>query len=137
MTPDPVRDPGAWLAAHLDATWLPEPDQRPHDVCGHLRLSEDVYVYVGGGFGESGGAWLQIAYLFARPYPGAGEEDYSACGTGAGTRVIESLFAWSARTHLPVRFVSIENPGFFGRFAWDEQSFTDASGNDDCWHYPA
>jgi hypothetical protein len=130
-----LMQPGPFLAEHLGGVWHPL-DNDPAAIAGHLELA-GVFCYLGMGFEESGGDWLQIAYLYARPAIDANSDDRSACGRGVGSRVITGLRAWTEQTRVPHRFVAIENPAFFGRFdGWDDAQLDADSDDGECWYYP-
>jgi hypothetical protein len=138
-TTEITTQPGPFLAERLGGLWHPEPIvDDPDETSGHLEL-DGVFMYLGMGFTESDGHWLQIAYMYAKPEIGAAPSDTSACGSGLGTRVVNTLREWTDLTGIPLRFVAIENPGFFARFDnWDDATFETAEwGDGECWYYPA
>lgn len=123
---------GERIAGLADGDWFPARDpQGADDLSGHVRV-DDVWVYLG--MGTSAGEWLQVAYVYALSGRGSEFDDTSACGQGAGTRVIEALRAWVQQSGVPLRIVGIENQRFFRRFDWSEDSI-DAL--DECWQYPS
>lgn len=137
-TTDLATPPGPFLADTLGGRWHPDPlFEDPDQVSGHLEI-DGVFLYLGMGFTESDGAWLQVAYMYAKPAIDAKVGDESACGRGAGTRVVNALKDWTNLTGIPLRFVAIENPGFFARFdCWSDDTFEHAEwGDGEAWYYP-
>ena len=128
-------DVGERIAALAGGQWHPSSHRDPAetaDLSGHVHL-DGVWVYLGMGTSDSGGAWLQVAYLYTVPSRYSPLDDTSACGQGAGTRVVEAMRAWVQQTGIPLRICEIENPRFFERFAWSENAIASTM---ECWQYP-
>lgn len=125
---------GPQVAELLGLTWVAEPladTDLDTEVAGSVCFGDDVAIYIGGGLGESGGAWLTITYMHAARAPGE-RESPAACGTGAGTLLMDALRTWSEQHDMVLRFTAIENTAFFDRFDW-----LAVETRDDRWYYPA